>query len=644
MPESRGRKKKTKKKKPKVDKEKVDLGWAEAVRKGKHIFFRNKLTAEQHAQWIERIRQNRPMVYDEIRRMIEEVADLINGYNKVLLVGSMAGFYYQRILTDPEDDGKSEVNLEYLQSIALATENVNVGKVPEADVLVKVNELLETIRQHLSAYYATEHVTGRYNGVRNDLRFKMITELLFIRGIGYWRHVRELYREMFTPHDAVFKKHYGFTSWDIMEAFDRMEASFECRMLLPSGEAHPNRQFKLMRWVRANPEKFTPQTFENGEFLNDFAKDYPEACVENNAFVDYPLNIIDTAGELFRVRQLSNVHTRVANAVSMKFGGNSVFAQPEKLKYDPLNESTILMRPVVEDNKGNFYLFSMSLASRNCFVIAQDLIAQADKDYFQRSFLGNRVQIAKDNFIEGKVLELFQKMLPGVQFHRGVHYKYVEPGLDMKCFKATDGKYELDILGISAHATYLIEVKAGLVSAKAKRGAIEYIEKDLTDIVGDAICQSYRAYRYIVNDSNAEFEAAGRMKARPVNTKKIFRISVSFSYVGSIIAELSKLQQAGIFDQVADYAWTVNIFDLMPFADLVPSEDFFIDYLEKRLEMYKDERLANIDEMDMLGLYYENDLRLDKEMKHMDTVQLNQYSEPINAYFENRGPKPVKKR
>jgi hypothetical protein len=45
----------------------------------------------------------------------------------------------------------------------------------------------------------------------------------------------------------------------------------------------------------------------------------------------------------------------------------------------------------------------------------------------------------------------------------------------------------------------------------------------------------------------------------------------------------------------------------------------------------------------MLGLYYENDLKLDKEMKHVKTLQLNQYNRPITVYFENGGPKPVRK-
>ena len=82
----------------------------------------------------------------------------------------------------------------------------------------------------------------------------------------------------------------------------------------------------------------------------------------------------------------------------------------------------------------------------------------------------------------------------------------------------------------------------------------------------------------------------------------------------------------------------------MAFADLVPSEEFFIDYLTKRLEMYKDDRLANIDEMDMLGLYYENDMKLDKEMKHMHLSELNGYSTVIQDYFDGRRPSSQQKR
>ena len=88
---------------------------------------------------------------------------------------------------------------------------------------------------------------------------------------------------------------------------------------------------------------------------------------------------------------------------------------------------------------------------------------------------------------------------------------------------------------------------------------------------------------------------------------------------------MSKLQEFGIIDTNSNFAWTVNIFDLIPFTDLIPSEEMFIDYLSKRLPLYNDKRLVNIDEMDMLGLYFDNDLKIDKAFKNSNKVQLNQY-------------------
>jgi hypothetical protein len=53
MPKSRQRKKQKKKKKRPVEKEVIDYGWVEIVRKGKNVFMRNKMTAEQHTEYLE---------------------------------------------------------------------------------------------------------------------------------------------------------------------------------------------------------------------------------------------------------------------------------------------------------------------------------------------------------------------------------------------------------------------------------------------------------------------------------------------------------------------------------------------------------------------------------------------------------------
>ena len=235
-------------------------------------------------------------------------------------------------------------------------------------------------------------------------------------------------------------------------------------------------------------------------------------------------------------------------------------------------------------------------------------------------------------------------MLPNVLFVPNLKYNFNDNDKNLKCAKALDGVYELDILGISNKATYVIEVKAGLLGEDSKRGAVKSIKSDLSKIVGDAVCQSYRAYKYIQKEDNCIFYTANKKQIfSPIRRDIIFRISVSFSYVGGAISSLIKLKEFGVIDINSEYAWTVNIFDLIPLTEIIISEEEFIDFLEKRIISYSDRRLDDVDEMDMLGLYLENDMKIDSAFEKSDFVVLNGYKDILDNYFEGSGEKPKKK-
>ena len=635
-----------KKKKPKAKNTKKEVfirGGMELIRKGKNVFIRNRMTEEEHAQYIEQIKENHPKIYKQAKELIDEVVEKINSFDKIFVLGGIASFSYMKVLSDNSDDSFSETVIEYCQSIALATPNDNKGKLPTGEVLQQIRELLIKIRKCFDDYYGYENIVGKYPKIQAELRYRMILDTLYVRGEGYIKHIRHLFIEMFSSHNAFFEKHYGFKVENLLETFSKLEESYGCRMQMPNGLPHPIQRLKFTKWVDENREKITEKMKRTGEYLNDFSKAHPEVIVHNNGVIIYPLNNINTYDKLYGIRHFNEVQKKVVKSLSLKFGENKVFSEPEKFKYEILNRSKIYSCPIVEGDDGEMYLFSMSITHRNYFLIAQNLIQVADAQYYKNSFLGNRVKIAKDGFIEQKVLSLFEAMLPQVHFYKGVYYKYLEPSVDLKCAKASDGRYELDILGVSENATYLIEVKAGLVSDEAKRGAIKSIKTDLSNIIGDAICQGYRAALYIDENDKPYFETNDGEIVMLKNISNIFRISVSFSYAGDIIASLSKLQEFEIIDKNAGFAWTVNILDLIPFTELMESEEMFIDYLSKRLPMYNDKRLVDTDEMDMLGLYFENDLKIDKAFKGLDSVQLNQYKSDIDDFFQKKGKKPVKK-
>lgn len=635
MPKSHVRKKSKKSKKsvPKVD-EVFDGGWYEVTRSGKNVFSRLKMTKEEHQQWINQIKDNLPKFFEEIKTKIKEAVDLINSYDKIFVLGGIASIASNKMITIQDDNSDAETAMEYCQSIAMATDNSNKSKRPDSDTLDKIYELLTSIRSDFQYYYGLEHLNATKSKIESDIRFKMISESLLIRGEGYMCHVKELFKDMFSLHDDFFQKHYGFKSNDIIRTFEQLESSFTLRVASPIGEPHPFLEFKVNQWGM--------QTQGNMKYPEDFAKENPGVIVEAGKLRIYPITDILNFDKLYGIRHFDDTQKSVAKALSLKFGENKIFTDHSPCEV--LNESKVFTYPIAEDDNGNFYLFSMNIAARNYFGMAMNLIRTADQSYFTKSFQGNRIAISKDNFIEQKVKELFQKMLPDVQFYKNVKYNYPNTEINLKCTNAADGNYELDCVGISNDATFLIEVKSGILSDKAKRGAILSIHSDLTKLIGDAICQSFRAFKYVTETSDPAFITEDKKKIKLLNNKNVFRISVSFSYAGSLISSLSKLQQFGVIEEEAEFGWVINVYDLMAFSEIIDSEMEFIDYLNKRLPLYKDERLHNIDETALLGLYYADDLKIDKQFKKSTSVQLNSrsYLDEIDAYFDFDGPKPRK--
>lgn len=640
MPKSKGRKNKKKTPKKLIKKEIVRLNGVEIVRKGRNVFMKSILTLEEREAYIKQIKENYPKVYDEIKVLIDEVVTSINQYDKIFVLGGIAAFGYNKMISDSSDDGLSETLIEYCLSIALATPNVNKNIKPTGEILGTINESLIKIRKYFSDYYNFEGATGKHSQIESELRHEMIAETIFMRGEGYMQHIIELYLEMFSGHNDFLNKHYGFTAKDILDTFYKLEESYGCRILMPNGRPHPVQTIKLQNYISKN--KIPEKDIFSGAYLSGFSKEHPEVIVENDGVVLFRLNIIDTYDRLFQIRHFNAIQEKVVKTLSMKFGANTSFITPEKFKYEILNKSEIFNLPIVEED-GQYYLFAMNLPARNLFLLTQSLIERADPQYYKQSFLGNRVQIAKDEFIEQKTLALFKKMLPDVEFHKEAYYNYKNPRTKLKCTNSVDGRYELDILGISENATYLIEVKAGLVSDASKRGALSSIKTDLTGIIGDAICQSHRASLYIEEIDNPTFEISTGEVVSPKNKNRIYRISISFSVVGTLISALSKLQQYGIIDENSEFAWAINIYDLMAFTDLVDSEKMFMDYLDKRLPLYNNERLATTDEMDLLGLYFTKDLKIGNSIKQSDSVQLYEFKKNIDNYFEKNGPRPFKK-
>lgn len=633
MPKSRGRiKKKKKKNRPVKDREVFKKDGLEIIREGKNVIFRNNRTPEEHAAFIEEVKKNRPNHLKSIEVLIERIIKIFEEYDNLKLLGGLA---YNQMANqfNPSDDGLSEITLELGLSFAVAIAE-NPSKEPTLEIINELIEHLIDIRHGYNGYVMSENVSGKYSELESMLRFKTILEALYVRGDGYTEHIYSIYKELFVGHDDFLLERYGFKSSDILETILQLEESFFCKVILPNGLPHPASHDRFVKWSETKTED---EIVNSGKhFIDLYGDENPDLIVQDTKITVYSIDDIENYPELFKVKFRNEIQKKVTAAIALNFGDNSEFLNP-KFKGLPLNDSLIYTKPVIE-HSGNFYMFAFSLPTRNLFDITENLIKIADKDYYDEKFLGNKYSKSRDNYLELKTAELFKRIIPKSDCYLNLKYK---PGEKDEAGNLIET--ELDLLVVSDNANYLVEMKAGGLSAPSKRGALKSLSGQLKETVGYGAYQSFRALNYIINHESPKFYDK-KTEVIVDKSKKMFRITITMEHLADLIAYMYDLKELGIIESGVDFSWTCSIFDLLVFSELIESENDFIEYLNKRIPLYKRPELNFHDELDILGHFFEHNLDFDEELiKGLKSFQLNKYSSAIDSYFEKGGPKPKRK-
>ena len=248
-----------------------------------------------------------------------------------------------------------------------------------------------------------------------------------------------------------------------------------------------------------------------------------------------------------------------------------------------MNNTNIFVKPIVKDND-RYLCFTPLLLYRNLFVITENLM-MADISYYAEYFRNNTHMESRDNYIERKVKEQLELFLPNVRFYPSCKYNH-------QC-KST----ELDILGVSNKATYVIEVKAHelLYKQKVRTGTLK---SKFKDSVTTACFQCNRAKDFIEMNNRPQFSSEGRVVFVD-KSKPIYKIAVTFQHFSSLLGDFEMLKAVGLMEEEYRDTWVVSLYDLMVIADYCEDEEEFVDYLNMHNEIQK----KNIKWMDELALY-----------------------------------------
>ena len=542
-----------------------------------------------------------------IDAIIKEHIDIIEGYFKeydcIKLLGGI-GLYLLDNLPNPEKyfmacgndlklDDTAEIIAEYAMNFGLALPNSN-KKNPTDTIILDLRIRLKTL---LMIYLYLDMPLEQNHMQSIDWLIHM--ETIIVRGDGYQEHVYNVFNEMFDPHTDFFQRKYGYSVKQLFEFLIDLRSRVICKIgdgnnLFGASEMH--KRWKKWETIKYGTNELEKRDWSKGLFGEFFENNPDVAHTEDGMqFILFPPSDFIHSDSIFWIYPQNDIEEAILNSLSMSFGENASFLTSKTYKGNIMNGHSIFERPFIKDGD-KYYCFTPMIPQRNLFLIGEKLMMR-DSSYYQQNFLQNSSPISRDNYIERKVKSVMESFLPSVKFYSSVHYKIYEDGIEKKP--------ELDILGVSCKATYIIEVKAHELTHKDRVGLKGAKDKFQSSVI-EACTQCLRSYRFIIDTETPRF---GTKESEIIidKTKPIYKIAVTFQHYSAILGQMDKLESAGMIEPQLRDTWITSLFDLMVISEFIESEDEFITYLEMR-KTINTNPITFHDELDLLGQFLNEDL------------------------------------
>lgn len=544
-------------------------------------------------------------------KMAEEIKKIeayFRRYDSIQLLGSVGLYLIDNMPTLEKQfmaqmsgktlklDEDAEVIAEYALNFAFSMPNDGT-EAPNKEV---VADLRESLRGLYKAFGLIDMPLE--NDATQFIDWIIHSETIAVRGDGYSDHLQEVFKELFLPHSVIYQNRYGFTIEQLQSFLIEIEDRLICKL---GSQEMVYGSYKMWdRWRKWEERTYGPMDEEEDLMKRDFSKgmfgDFFEAnpdvphSEDGQYFLLIPLDDYTESDKIFWVYPQNDVERNILRALSVEFGDNASFIAEGEYKGNIMNGHNIYEKPFVKVGD-RYYCFTPMLTYRNMFLIAEKLM-MCDAAYYNQRFKNNTSPIGRDNYVEDKVKRVMQSFLPNVHFYSSVKYHVVEDGVEKKP--------ELDILGVSNKATYIIEVKAHELTHKDRVGLAGAKEKFRNSVV-EACYQSQRAKTFVDNAEPPVFtQSATRVQID--KTKPVYKIAVTFQHYSTLLGQMDKLVEAGLMKDEYRDTWIVSLFDLMVCADFFEFEDEFISYLEMHKTIYSNHSTFN-DELDLLGKFLNED-------------------------------------
>lgn len=557
----------------------LQSGGVRIARFGRKVILENTATAEEIEQRKEERKSLIPELRARVDRHIDAVRGLLNRYDPLALIASLAAFTQFDNLDKLTPDDEREINLaelEYAISLALANRLESSPQQAGVEQIGEFFDELVALRRELTLFYLSlvQSEEEKYTHAEATLRFSMIIWSLFERGESFRQVSESINVRLFSSSSALLRKHFGF-DYSSIAAFAR----------------------RIMTVIR---DRF--------QGMIDRGHGY-------SMLVDR---------ELFGIDPENDEERRILEVMAIGFGDNDVFMSIDGSLGWPLSPTLVRQRPFIVCD-GRYYVPAMIALFHSLREATESLLERADAAYYEKRYLEDR-----GAYLGDECVRLMSEWFGSDRVFGSAYY----PSADGK------KRYELDCLVVYGDAIVLIEAKAGALTPAARRGGVKRLMRDLEKLVEDAHEQALRALQYVDSGRPAIFYRKNGKELARVDRRRIrhvFLINVTLDSLGPIGPSLARYGIVNEGRADPHLLWSVALADLMVIRDILESPNVFLHYLMRRKEVFKRPVIDAVDELDLLmnyvvdGLYFE-----DRDVENMAEYLVAGYTDALDAYFVHR--------
>lgn len=285
-------------------------------------------------------------------------------------------------------------------------------------------------------------------------------------------------------------------------------------------------------------------------------------------------------------------------------------------EYLPSVDNPLIHKPIIQTQNHIICCDSLILIKNSFFIIENEL--KKDEKLF--SEYGN----SKGENFEKTVLSIFQKLFADANFYSGLEYITPE---DKKL-------HEVDLLIDTGNYLLIVESKGRSFQENAKHGNNGSYKRSINNVIKEAHEQCIVTYNYINSSNKVYFKKNDEKYDFSKNSYfDIFLITVELDNLDAITADIYKT--VGVYE--SNPIVTFSLYDLFIIQDILEKGSIFLNYLEQRRGVIKQQKITSATELDYLSYYIHTGMFYDKQDEILKDdftfITIGNFSNEFDEYY-----------